>query len=177
MSPLPNLYVCNSKSELQKQVTEVHQALVDFFDSLPNEILALKPIPDGWSIEGNMRHIAQTNRFIAMAIGMWKPLFKVFGKPSEVQPSLEDIPASNRKGITEYGTYPKGETKPCKNKEKLKLEIMQSAQKLNAAIEKRTEEELDTLGAPFKMSLRTFVYFSLKHNLHHANIVRLRLQR
>lgn len=177
MNQLPVVYECATKAELQKQVTEVHKALVEYFKSTPDALFSVSPEPEGWSIEGNMKHIAQSNRFMGILVGMWRPFFSIFGKPAIAQPKPVEITPTNRKGISEFGSYPKGISLPCKNKDLLCEKILASAERLNAGIEKRTESELDTLCAPFgKMSLRTFVYFVLKHSIHHANIVKIRLQ-
>ena len=58
----------------------------------------------------------------------------------------------------------------------LKL-IESSAHKMNKHISKRTDEELDNLRGLFGgMTMRTFIYFLLKHNVHHTNIVKLRVE-
>jgi hypothetical protein len=173
---LPILYPCKTKEELFKQVLDVNQAIADFYKSIPDDIFSGKAIPDGWTVKRNMKHVISTNANFGMWIGFPLFILKLRGKPKSKQPTIEQLDPTNRHGITNYGKYEKSNPNP-KEKEKLLLLIRSSAEKLNRQIAKRSEEELDTLSGLFGgMSMRTFCYFLLKHNLHHTNVVRLRLE-
>jgi len=111
-------------------------------------------------------------------IGLPSFLLRLFGKPKAKQPTIEELNPTNRNGITDYGRYERSNSFNSKAKEMLLSEIEISAVKLNKQIDKRTEEELDSFRVIFGgMSLRTFIYFLLKHNLHHTGVVRKRLEK
>jgi uncharacterized damage-inducible protein DinB len=174
---LPTIYQCNSKDELKTQVINVHKALAEFYKNLPDEIFESPAIPDGWSVKRNMKHVISTNNLFSILIGLPRFLFKLLGKPKSDQPTVEKLDPTNRHGITNYGNYTKSTSRHIQRKEKLLQAIIVSAEKINKAIDKRTEEDLDKLPGPWGgMSLRTFILFTLKHNVHHTNVVRLRIE-
>jgi hypothetical protein len=176
MQNFPVVYQSSTKAELTKQVLDVHSFLEEYFLSIPEDLFTVEPEPEGWSIKENIQHIITINKWSAVYIGMYRPIFALLGKASSNQLKPEEIIVTNRRNVLNYGRYP-SKAKPYLKKPILCAKILSSAQKLNFAIEKRTEEELDTFAVPIlKMSLRTFVYYLLKHNLHHANVVRLRLE-
>ncbi len=173
---LPTIYPCKTKEELFKQVLEVNQAIADFYKNIPDDIFASKAIPDGWSVRRNMKHVISTNANFGIWVGLPPFILKLWGKPKASQPTIEQLDPTSRHGITNYGKYEKSNPNP-KEKAKLLLLIQASAEKLNGQIAKRSEEELDTLSGLFGgMNMRTFCYFLLKHNVHHTNVVRLRLE-
>lgn len=177
MQTLPTIYLCQNKEELFKQVLDVHKAIADFYRDLPDEFFFSKAIPDGWSIRRNMKHVISTNVTFGFWIGLPLFILKLRGKPKAKQPTVEALDPTNRHGITNYGKYEKSNsTNPRKKRILLKM-IHASAQGLNKQIAKRSEEELDTLSGLFGgMSLRMFAHFLLKHNVHHTNVVRLRME-
>ncbi len=176
MQNFPVVCECPTKAKLTQQVIDIHSFLAEYFLSIPEDLFTVEPEPEGWSIKENIQHIVTINNWSAVYIGMYRPILALFGKASVNQLKPEEIIPTNRKNVLNYGKY-SYKTKPYLKKSILCEKILSSAQKLNFAIEKRTEEELDTFVVPIlKMSLRTFVYFLLKHNLHHANVVRLRLE-
>ena len=174
---LPTIYPCKTKEELCKQVLEVNQALVNFYKELPDDVFVGDAIPDGWSVRRNMKHVISTNNSFAIWIGLPSFLLKLRGKPKAKQPTIEQLDPTNRHGITSYGKYQKNNSANSQEKAKLLQMILSSAEKVNRQIAKRSEEELDSLSGLFGgASLRTFCYFLLKHNVHHTNVVRLRLE-
>lgn len=177
MKPFPTIYPCQTKEELYKQVTDVHKAIADFYRSLPPELFDCHAVPDGWSVKRNMKHVISTNYSFGFWVGLPAFILKLRGKPKEKQLSIDAIVPTNRSGITNYGRYEKSHPIHLHRRDKLLEMIPISAEKLNGNIAKRSEEELDTLAGIFSgMSLRTFIYFLLKHNLHHTNVVRLRIE-
>ncbi len=176
MQTLPTIYECKTKEELYKQVLDVHKAIADFYRSLPDDIFGCRAIPDGWSVRRNMKHVISTNFAFGVWVGLPSFILKIFGKPKAKQPTIEALDPTNRHGITNYGRYERTKSPNPKKKEMLLRLIEKSAHKLNKQISKRTEEELDLLKGMFGgMSMRTFIYFLLKHNVHHTHVVKLRI--
>lgn len=172
----PVVYNCKTKEDLLRQISEVNDVIVEFYKKVPLNIPQKDAIPDGWSLKKNMKHVINSNNFFSKFIGLPKFLIKIFGKPKNPQIPLEKISPTNRPNITDYGKYTGKENFSTGEKEKIIQNILKSSEKLKNSVQKRTEEELDGLSGLFGgMSLRTFVLFILKHNLHHVNVARLRL--
>ncbi|MBP7281662.1 MAG: DinB family protein [Leptospiraceae bacterium] len=177
MQTLPTIYECKTKEELYKQVLDVHQAIIDFYRAVPDEFFGSRAIPDGWTVRRNMKHVVSTNISFGFWVGLPSFILKLFGKPKTKQPTIEALDPTNRHGITDYGKYEKSNSANPKKKEMLLKLIESSAHKMNKHISKRTDEELDNLRGLFGgMTMRTFIYFLLKHNVHHTNIVKLRVE-
>lgn len=177
MSVLPTIYQCKTREELKTQITDVHKSLAEYYKSLPDDLFESIAIPEGWTIKKNMKHVVSTNGNFSVWIGLPCFFLKLLGKPKPKQLTVEQINPSNRPGITNFGKYGAPSSPKPKKKEKLLKAIICSAEKLNRAIDKRTEEELDTFCGPFGgMSLRTFIHFLIKHNIYHTNVVRSRLE-
>ncbi len=176
MYTLPTVHFSDNKEDLLKQVRYVHKEIVEFYKSTPDELFSTNPIPEGWSIKRNMKHVISSNKIFSIWIGAPRSFLKLFGKPKKATPSVDKIIPTNRLNITDYGKYSKNSPFPPGEKEKLIQGIFASAEKVCQAIEKRTDEELDSFCAPFGgVNLRTFCHFLLKHNIHHTGVVRTRL--
>lgn len=176
MIALPVVCACKTKEELIKQVKEVGNALVQFYKELPDELFSSPAIPDGWSIEKNMKHIVKSNNGLGLWIGLPKSVLKMRGTPNKEQPPVQELRPTNRPELFDYGQYAEPSKPNPFQKDFLLKRLRHSFEKLIPKIEHRTEEELDTLPGLFGgMSLRTFVYFLLKHSIHHTSVVRVRV--
>lgn len=177
METLPTIYACKTKEELGKQVLDVNKSLANFYKNIPDEYFSSDAIPEGWSVCRNMKHVISTNITFAFWLGLPPFILKLRGKPKKNQPTVEQLDPTNRHGITYYGKYEKSKSFNPKQKEKLLALIESSAEKVVKQIQKRTEEELDTYAGLFGGgNLRTFCFFLLKHNVHHSNVVRQRIE-
>lgn len=176
MNTLPTVHYSETREDLIQQIRDIHHAIVEFYKQTPNELFSTRPIPEGWSIKGNMKHVISSNKIFSSWIGAPGWFLKIFGKPKKKPLPIEKIVPTNRLNVTDYGQYTKHSPAKPGEKEKLIEGIYASTEKLIQAIEKRTDEELDTFRSPFGgHNLRTFCHFLLKHNLHHAGVVRTRL--
>lgn len=177
MYSLPKIVEVTTIEEMQNQILEVHKQLAEFYLSTPDELFQVGPIPEGWTIKKNIQHTISVNKMAIFTLSLWKPLYKLFGKPKNPQPTLEKILVSNRGNLSDYGYYPKEIKKYGKQKEKLIKKLILSAEKLSSSLGSKTLEDLKELSSPFYgMNLKNFLYFILKHNIHHANVVKNRLE-
>ncbi|MDX1956990.1 MAG: DinB family protein [Leptospiraceae bacterium] len=178
MHTFPVLYEVNSKEELLGQVNSVNDSLVEFYRKVPDSMLFSEAVPEGWTIAQNMNHIISTNKMFAFWFSLPNFILKLRGKPSKIQLKLEEIKPTNRAFILDYGSYEVSKT-PKSNeakKEKLLNEIIQSNQRLVLEIQKKSELELEEFSSLFGgMNLKVGVLFLLKHNIHHSNVAKLRL--
>ncbi|MCE9597935.1 MAG: DinB family protein [Spirochaetia bacterium] len=175
MQSLPTVRSCSTREELVSHIDEVHAALCAFLREVPENLLFSQAEPEGWTVAKNMKHIASTNRLMKRWISLPVWFIKLRGKPKPAL-RIEEVDATNRPNISDYGTYPEPTAVRPGAREKLVELMLNSADDLKKAIAKRSEEELDRLPGPFGgMNLRTFVLFGLKHGVHHAGVARARL--
>lgn len=173
----PEIHHCKTKEAIFEQIQKTHEAIVNFYRSLPDDMLSSNAIPEGWSMKRNMKHVVGTNHFFAMFMSFPKFVFKLFGKPKSPQTPIEQLSPTNRPIIKDYGKYTKRDSFKTGEKEKILDSILKSSEKLKKAISKWSEEELDALSGPFfGMSLRTMAMFISKHNIHHTNVARSRIR-
>ena len=179
MKVFPVIKESDSLEKLLVQVREVHEFLYEFYRDIPSNLFEAKAIPEGWSPRRNLEHIISSNKYFGLWIGAPRFLLKLWGEPRKVQIPIEKIDPTNRKAYREYGIYEPTEVSQVEeNREKLLGKFKNSISYLEEKISKRTDIELDTFKAVIGgMSLRTFVYFILKHNLHHSQVVQMRLQK
>lgn len=172
----PQIHSSPTKAGIISQIESTQKALLDFYRSFPDDKLNSPGVPEGWSAARNMKHVVSTYGYFGVWIGLPKWLLRLFGKPGLVKPVEEQSP-TNRPGITDYGTYPGKHPATPGQKEKLLARIEESGNKFRAKVESRSEEELDSFKGPFGgMNLRVFALFILKHNLHHTNVAKLRIE-
>ncbi|MBI3396672.1 MAG: DinB family protein [Spirochaetia bacterium] len=166
-----------TKQELLQQIDDVHNAIMDFYRDVPDDIIMSSADPEGWSVVRNMKHVASTNKLMSRWVGMPGGLLKLLGRPKKPGLKVEDLVPTNRPNLREYGRYHTHEKSHPEVKARLLEKIAASVTRLKHAVDKRTEEELDIRRAPFGgMTLRMFVHFVLKHNIHHTNVARTRLE-
>lgn len=171
----PQIHSSPTKAGIVSQIESTQKALLDFYRSFPDEKLNCPGVPEGWSAARNMKHVASTNKYFGIWIGLPNWFLRLLGRPGKVEPVEKQSP-TNRPGITDYGTYPGKYPARPGEKEQLLALIEQSGKKLRAKVEARTEEELDSLKGPFGgMNLRVLALFVLKHNIHHTGVAKQRM--
>lgn len=176
MYVLPKVTEVYSVREMQNQILSVHNSLAEFYTASPDELFNVQPIPDGWTIRKNLQHTISVNNMAKILLNLWKPIYKILGKPKK-QPTLEQILVSNRLNVSDYGYYPKEIQKSGTDKKNLITRLLLSAEKIKDSLNSKTENELEQTCSPFYgMNLKNFIYFVLKHNIHHANVVKNRLE-
>ena len=177
MTQFPTIVYSESKEDLIKQYISVNDFLYKFYKETPLEYFNSKGFPEGWSIKRNLKHVISSNYSFGLWIGAPSFFLNLFGKIKKSHHSIEKINPTNRNGITDYGRYLKSENNSQKEKDKLLKQLNESCDHICRKIEKRTENELDEFRGFFlNINLKMFCLFVLKHNLHHSNVVNLRLK-
>lgn len=178
MRSLPHVIFSDTREKLLGQIEDVHIAILEFFREVPDDLLLAPAEPEGWTALKNMKHIASTNRVMSFWIRMPAGILRIYGRPTEPQPRVEDLVPTNRPFVKDHGCYRMHCICEHSRVERIRNQIIRSTEILKRAVGRRSEEELDRLKGPFRgMSLRTFVHFVLKHNLYHTGVVRERLIR
>jgi hypothetical protein len=176
MIVFPTVNASETKSELIQQIKDVNDFLFQFYKDSPNQLFLSNAVPDGWSIKRNLKHCTSSNITFGWWIGLPPFFIKILGKPKTDNVTMERIRATNRFGITDYGKYLTGEEVTSEEKTKLLDEFIKSKDYFIKKIESKSEMELKSLKAPFGgLNLFNFSLFTLKHNLHHSNVVNIRL--
>jgi len=176
MIVFPTVNASETKSELIQQIKDVNDFLFQFYKDSPNQLFLSNAVPDGWSIKRNLKHCTSSNITFGWWIGLPPFFIKLLGKPKTDNVTMESIRATNRFGITDYGKYLTGEEVTFEEKTKLLDEFIKSKDYFIKKIESKSELELKSLKAPFGgLNLFNFSLFTLKHNLHHSNVVNIRL--
>lgn len=172
----PTIVTCGTKAEILAQLAKTQESLIEFYKSVPADRWNSAGTPEGWSPARNAKHVASTYRFFGTWIGLPAWFLRLLGKPGPQKP-VEELSPTNRPGIKDYGFYRPGKPVPDAERSRLLSLIEETGQRFQQKIESRSEEELDTLKGAFGgMSLRVFSLFVLKHNIHHTNVARLRLE-
>lgn len=177
MKALPQVHSCPTKDELLRHLDEVAHGVADVLREIPDEKLFSRGEPEGWSPAKNIKHVSNTNRLMARWIALPGFFLKLLGRPGKPTLRVEDMSATNRPGITNYGVYPPSAPVPPGKKEALIEEFLCSSEALKKAVSKRSEADLDSRkGAWGGMSLRVFALFAMKHSVHHIGVARARIE-
>jgi hypothetical protein len=176
MNHFPKVHSSETKMELIQQVKEVNDFLYQFYKDSPDLLFESSAVPEGWSIRRNLKHCTSSNYIFGWWIGLPVFILKLLGKPKIHEISIEAIKGTNRFGITDYGKYIESDKTNPLEKQKLLEEFNKSRDYFIKKIESKSIEELNSCKAMFGgYSLRMFCLFTLKHNLHHTNVVNIRL--
>ncbi len=177
MTHFPTVTYSETKQDLINQFYSIHTFLYEFYKETPLEFFNSKGYPDGWSIKRNLKHVISSNYSFGIWIGAPSFFLKLFGKIKHSHRFVDKINATNRNGITDYGKYFKSESNQQSEKDELLKQLQESCEHICKKIDKRSEQELNEFRGFFlNMSLKMFCLFVLKHNLHHSNVVNLRLK-
>ncbi|MBE7439277.1 MAG: DinB family protein [Spirochaetales bacterium] len=159
-----------------EQIDSVNEAILRFLAEVPDELLAAPAYPEGWTVARNVKHALGFQKFTAFYLGLPSWLIRLLGRPRQPQKPIEKISATNRE-VAEYGLYPSGHPLPVGLRTTLEREIQKTRSRLKEAVEKLSEEDLDSRKGVFGgMSLRTQVLFALKHAVHHIGVARARIE-
>lgn len=181
MRLLPVVTFCRTKPELIEQIDRIYRELAEFYQELPADRMLVSGEPQGWTVRTNIRHITAVTRLAARYIGLPSWFIALFGKPEsdarKPEEVLEEITVTNRPHMTDYGSYGRGKPIDEKTREKDLQALREAGQRLQEAVMKRTEEELDCLRVPFpNRSLRMLAHSVLKHSVYHSSVVRYRME-
>lgn len=176
MQTLPTVQFSRTVPELETQIRETHKSLADFYRSVPLDLFNADGKPEGWSPKRNLKHVTKTNNLILIWAKLPRWFIGLWPKPKNTD-SVEKLRPTNRPGLTEYGSYTKSDPFTEEERERMIEEMLLSSENVAKSVSKWSEEDLDRLPGLFGgVSLRMFYLFLLKHNLHHTNVVRIRLK-
>jgi uncharacterized damage-inducible protein DinB len=168
-----------TKEELLSAFERVNKEVATFFSELPNEKF-YEHSADVWSARDNLVHLNKSVAPVVTALSLPKLLLLVsFGKAKRQSRSFEEI-RETYQGKLKDGAKATGRFVPDEKSGKEKEELLKKWQKISdkliAALNKWSEEDLDKYRLPHpilgKLTVREMLFFTLYHNTHHVNNVR-----
>jgi len=166
------------KQTLIKKLTENHQEFIACVSKLsPEEFSASKN--DKWTAGQQLEHIYLSVKPVGLAFRLPMFLLKlIWGKSNREGRSYDELIARYHAKLAN-GSKATGPFVPKKvdlpKGQKLKAGLTNEVLNLCAAIEKRSEEELDQYILPHpilgKLTLREMLYFTIYHVKHHEKLI------
>jgi hypothetical protein len=177
MKNVPIIHDSFTKKDLLAQFDIYAEEMVAFYESLPLDMFRSKSSVPGWTIEKNYKHICGSTKIFYFMFFIPKFIFKLFGKPKNPQLKIKDFGPPTERPDAILGKYVgKGEIS-VKERDKITEKWRNINRKFRSKIEKFSEEDLENTNTPIAgYNLRQIVLFVMLHNIHHANIVRKRLE-
>lgn len=167
-----------TKEELLQSFEQINNDVAAFFSAIPNEKFYEHPV-DVWSARDNLEHLNKSVGAVVTALSLPKILPSVlFGKAKRQSRSFEEI-RETYQGKLKGGAKATGRFVPDEKSGKEKEELLKNWQKISdkliAALNKWSEEDLDKYRLPHpilgKLTVREMLFFTLYHNTHHVNNV------
>ena len=173
---LPEVTTCQTRAEIEAQSRQVHQAIADLIQEIPDEYLRVKADPFGWTIEKNIRHICRSTFYFSFWLGAPTWFVKLVGKAANPGVTIEEASTTNRPPNFDFGTYPEPGKVKAGLKEELIAEVLKAEGRLLKALNKRSDEELLTLKGAFPgMNMFVFAQWLIKHSRYHSGVFRGRI--
>lgn len=170
-----------TKEEIQSAFTAEHKAVFTFFGQIALADFYQAP-PNVWTPAENLRHLTQSSAPVVLALRLPKILLRLrFGQAKHASRSLTTVRTEYTDvalagGGVASGAYVPNITETTEAKKQQLLEQWQeTGQKLEKALAKWSENDLDRLAVEHpllgKQTIRELLFFTLYHNLHHVRDV------
>jgi len=160
------------KEELQRKLTDNHEAFSKFIGSL-SEIVANNALPGKWTPVRQLDHIVKSVTPVTLAFAVPKFVLKaVFGKTDRPSRSYDELVGVYKSKLAAGAKASARFVPDTRNdREKLLRAIEYLIVSLNKRMGRFTEDELDTFLLPHpilgKLTLREILYFTIYHVEHH----------
>ncbi len=175
-----------SKQEIIDATRNFTLEVASFFGSIPDEIFFTKP-PKGWSPADNIRHLNKSTWAVLIAIRLPKRLLRLLFFKSSIKPrhisEIKDAylaKLASGRGAGLYAPIPR--KTPARAAEKKAILIKkwsEIGEATAAAISRWSESELDEIRLPHpilgRIPVREMILFGALHCMHHAGIVKKRM--
>lgn len=173
-----------TKQELKQNLTNNHQAFVDYINTLSTDELLYAPA-DKWTAAQQLDHIHKSVKPLTQGMGYPKFLLKwKFGKAKRPSRTYDEVVtkytsklALGGKASSPFVPVVIGVDK----KEMLNKLILESVQKLNSKLDRFSETEMDTMILPHpllgKITIREMMYFTIYHVEQHKEIIKRELDK
>jgi hypothetical protein len=168
-----------TKTELKQNLTNNHQAFVDYVNILSTDEFLYAPA-DKWTAAQQLDHIYKSVKPLTQGMGYPKFVLKwKFGKANRPSRTYDEVVAKYNSKLA-LGGRATGQFVPAvigvDKKEMLNKLILDSVQKLNTRLDRFSESEMDTMILPHpllgKITLREMMYFTMYHVAHHEAIIK-----
>lgn len=163
-----------TKTELQQQLLQKHQAFTEYIAALDDTDFTYTP-GDKWTAGQQLDHIRLSVSPLSMAFGLPKVVpALLFGKAKTPSGSYAQVVARYQTILAQGGKAGKGYLpKPVAagRQQALKIQMDATLARLLHKLRRFTETDLDSLRLPHpllgKITMREMLYFTLYHVQHH----------
>lgn len=169
---------------------QIITALGEKIDAFNNYISALskenfEATPNGkWSAGQNLDHLIRSIKPLQLAYGLPKfALVILFGKTNRPSRTYDEVVTKYKTKLAAGGKASGPFVPPTigfEKKDQLIKKYIDQKQKLITKVEKQSESDLDKYILPHpllgKVTLREMLYFTIHHNEHHLNLLKVRIQ-
>ena len=168
------------KDELIAALRQMNTAIVAYFSALPSERF-FAGSEDVWSAAHHLQHLTQSNKPVAMGLGVPKMLRKIvaLGKSPQTSRSYSEIRELYRAALATGKVQATGRYAPrleTQHQPSIIQTFTEAAESVAASTEKWSEDNLDEYAMPHpvlgQLSVREILFFTLYHNSHHLEGVR-----
>ncbi len=174
-----------TKQEIAETMSLQAKELAAYYEAIPDNVFFSKPAK-GWSPAGNIRHLDKAAFALLAGLYTPKPMLRLlFGKCRRGVRRLSEIRDSYLRRLSQgagagiYTPVNKGGSGATRTKQKLLAIFPSNASRLAKAMNRFSDEELDSLQLPHpilgRVPLREMMLFNILHNEHHTGIVRRRM--
>jgi len=173
----------HDKPEIISALSEKVDAFNDYIAPLSKE--QFEATPNGkWSAGQNLDHLIRAIKPLQPAYGLPKFALRImFGKTNRPSKTYDELVAKYKTKLAAGGRA-SGPFIPLfigfEKKDELIKKYAQQKQKLISKIEKQSETDLDKYILPHpllgKVTLREMLYFTIRHNEHHLELLKSRIQ-
>ncbi|MDX2006653.1 MAG: DinB family protein [Meiothermus sp.] len=170
------------KDELIAALRQTGDAITTYFSALPRERF-FAGTEKAWSAAHHLQHLTQSNRPVAMGLGLPKLLLKiaVLGKAPQASRSYGEVRGLYRAALAAGRAQATGRYAPrleTDQQAQVVQDFAAAAESVAAAAERWSEDDLDAHAMPHpvlgQLSAREMLFFTLYHNSHHLEGVRAR---
>lgn len=171
------------KAELIQLLTEKHAAFLEVFKPL-SQVQFETSVQGKWAPGQHLNHIVRSVEPVVLAFKLPRFIPRLlFGKSNRPSKTYEGL-VEKYQGKLAAGGRAMGrfipKPTPITHREAQSIKIESLIKRLNTAIGKKSEAELDSLLLPHpllgKLTLREMLYFTAYHAEHHTHLVQKQLQ-
>lgn len=173
-----------TKTDLQRELDEKHQAFTQYIASLSDADFSYSPDGKKWSAGQQLDHIRLSVSPLLMVFGLpkWIPAM-LFGKAKQPSAAYDEVVANYQRVLAEGGKAGKGyipKAVAAAEKPALKAKTDATVAQMLKKLDKFSESDLDRLRLPHpligNMTFREMLYFTLYHVQHHDAQTRKNLE-
>ena len=170
-----------TQPEIKAALQTSYQEVAQFVANISDENFYLKK-DEKWSIAGNLDHLILSNKPLASGLKKPKLVFRVFGTAKKESRTFEEIVATYKEALVTdnppNNPYISDDIEST-TREKYLSNWKMIGEKFEERLDLWTEKDLDKYRIPHpllgKLTVREMMFFTINHNFHHLEIMKVYL--